>query len=139
MHKPRAVQATEAAECLRLQLQGATVRSIAQELGLKPSTVQNRLTMALTAVIVPGVEELRKREGERLLYLIEKLKAAVDRGDESAIKTTARLSESYRRLYGLNAPEQHQVQIHETTQNDLELQDMIRAAQARATLDTTSA
>jgi hypothetical protein len=136
MHKPRAVQATEAAECLRLQLQGATVRTIAQELSLTPSTVQNRLTMALTAVIVPGVDELRKREGERLLYLIEKLQPAVDRGDESAIKTTARLSESYRRLYGLNAPEQHQVHVHETTQNDLELQDMIRAAHARAALET---
>ncbi|MFB7111738.1 hypothetical protein [Streptomyces sp. NPDC056291] len=134
-NKPRAIQAAEAAQCLELQLSGLTVRSIAKKLGLAPTTVQERLNMAFAAVLLPGVETMRKREGERLLYLIEKLKAAVDRGEESAIKTTARLSESYRRLFGLNAPETHHLQIHEVTQNDLELQEMIREARARAQLD----
>ena len=134
-NKPRAIQAAEAARCLELQLSGLTVRSIAKKMGLAPTTVQERLNMAFAAVILPGVETMRLREGERLLYLIERLKPAVDRGEESAIKTTARLSESYRRLFGLNAPETHQLQIHQVTQNDLELQEMIRDARARAALD----
>ncbi|MCX4504577.1 sigma factor-like helix-turn-helix DNA-binding protein [Streptomyces anulatus] len=134
MNKPKAVQAAEAAECLRLQLSGLTVRAIAQELGLKPTTVQNRLTMALAAVIIPGVETLRTREGERLLHLLDRIQPAVQAGDLDAIKTAARLSESYRRLYGLNAPEQHQHQITETTQMDLAVQELIRNARAKTQL-----
>ncbi|MFJ8935368.1 hypothetical protein ACIRL0_06565 [Streptomyces sp. NPDC102365] len=130
-NKPRAVQAAEAGEALHHQISGLTVRTIAKEMGLSPTTVQERLNMACAAVIVPGVEEMRKREGERLLYLIEQLKSAVDRGEESAIKTTLRLSESYRRLFGLNAPEQHQLHISQTTQQDLELIDLINAERAR--------
>ncbi len=128
---PRAVQAAQAEEALRLQLSGLTVRTIAKQMGLSPTTVQDRLNKACAALIVPGVEEMRKREGERLLYLIEKLKPAVDAGEEAAIKTTLRLSESFRRLMGLNAPEQHQLSISETTQQDLELQDLINAERAK--------
>ncbi|WP_274029462.1 sigma factor-like helix-turn-helix DNA-binding protein [Streptomyces sp. MMBL 11-1] len=133
-NKPKAVIAEEAAECFRLQLSGLTYRGMAKETGLSVATVHKRVRQALTAVIVPAVEELRTREGERLLYLLERLQPAVEAGDLDAIKTAARLSESYRKLMGLNAPEQHSLQIHEVTQNDLELQDMIRAAQAKAQL-----
>jgi AraC-like DNA-binding protein len=130
-NKPRAVQASEAAEALHHQLSGLTVRTIAKKMGLSPTTVQERLNMALAAVVVPGVDEMRKREGERLLYLIEQLKPAVDAGEEAAIKTTLRLSESFRRLMGLNAPEQHQLQISQTTQQDLELIDLINTERAK--------
>lgn len=128
--------AEEAATCLNLQLAGMSIRRIANHTGLSTGTVQNRLTTAYAAILTPGVDEMRAREGERLLYFLDRLQAAVDQGDPNAIRQAVRISESYRRLYGLNAPEQHQVQIHETTQNDLELQEMIRAAQTRAALET---
>lgn len=132
----KAQVAEEAARCLELQLSGMSYRRIAETTGLSLGTIQNRLNTAYAAIVVPGVNEMRTREGERLLLLLDRLQPAVDQGDQNAIRTAMRISESYRRLYGLNAPEQHHVQFHEVTQSDLALQEMIRAARARAALDT---
>ncbi|MBA5222234.1 hypothetical protein H1X69_12485 [Streptomyces griseoaurantiacus] len=110
-------------------------RRIAATTGLSMSTVRNRLNTAYAALITPGVNEMRAREGERLLYLLDRLQGAVEAGDQQAIKTAVRVSESYRRLFGLNAPEQHTVQFHEVTQMDLGVQELIREAHARAALD----
>lgn len=43
-----------------------------------------------------------------------------------------RISESLRNLFGLNAPVRTEVQVTEVTQEDLELQGMIRAAKVKA-------
>ncbi|MCX4232818.1 hypothetical protein [Streptomyces ortus] len=134
-HKPQAVIAEEAVRAYEMQLSGMSVRRIAKELHIAIGTVDKRIKTAIAAVIVPTVEELRTREGDRLLYLLDRLQPAVDRGDVGAIKTAARLSESYRKLFGLNAPEQHTVQLHEVTQIDLGVQEMIRDARARAQLN----
>lgn len=130
-NKTRGVRAVEAARCLELQLSGMSIRRIAETVGLSTGTVQSRIKEALAAVIVPPVEEMRKREGERLLELLDRLQPAVDAGTESAIKLAATLSASYRKLYGLNAPEQHQYQITQTTQEDLAYIDLINEARAR--------
>ena len=130
-NKTKAQVAEEAATCLEMQLSGATVRTIAARLHISTGTVNNRLRTAIAAVIVPPVDEMRRREGERLLHLMSKLEPAVDKGDREALKLSAQLSASYRKLYGLNAPEQHQVQLHQVTQADLELVDLVNEARAR--------
>lgn len=130
-YKPKAVVAEEAARCLEMHLAGATFRTIAQRTGLATGTVQNRIKTALAAVIVPGVEEMRQTEGERLRYLLSKLEPAVEKGDREAIKLSAQLSASYRKLYGLNAPEAHTVQLHQVTQADLELVDLVNEMRAK--------
>ncbi|MGC5565327.1 hypothetical protein ACPYPG_21165 [Streptomyces sp. FR-108] len=130
-HKPQAVIAEEAIRAYEMQLSGMSVRRIAKELHIAIGTVDKRIKTAIAAVVVPTVEELRTREGDRLLHLLDRLQPAVDAGDVGAIKTAARLSESYRKLFGLNAPEQHQLHISQATQQDLELIDLINAERAR--------
>lgn len=131
IHKPRTTRAVEAAQALEYQLSGMSVRMISEKMGIPRATVQERLDSALAAVVVPTVDAMRKREGERLIHLMTKLQPAVDAGDRDAIKLAATLSASYRKLFGLNAPEQHQYQITQTTQEDLAYIDLINEARAR--------
>lgn len=130
-HKPRSIRAAEAARCLEYQLSGMTIRMIAEKTGLSKSVVQSRLDMALASIVVPAVDEMRKREGERLVHLLSKLQPAVDTGDREAIKLAAQLSASYRKLYGLNAPEQHQLLVRQQDSSDIELIDMINTERAK--------
>ncbi|MET9517428.1 hypothetical protein [Streptomyces sp. NPDC002994] len=46
-------------------------------------------------------------------------------------ETRRRISESYRKLFGLDAPARTEVQITEVTQQDIELQELIREAKAK--------
>lgn len=49
----------------------------------------------------------------------------------AAIREMRMLRESFRRLYGIDRPVKVDATIHEVTQQDLELQEMIRDAKAR--------
>ncbi len=55
-----------------------------------------------------------------------------DRKILGAIDRLVRISESRRKLLGMDAPVKTQVDIVETTQEDLELQELLREAKARA-------
>jgi hypothetical protein len=46
-----------------------------------------------------------------------------------------RISESLRKLHGLDAPTRVDATVHETTQQDLELQEMLREAKAKVTAE----
>lgn len=130
-NRSKAQVADEAARCFEMHLAGATIRTIATRMGFSTATVQKRLQTAIAAVVVPGVDEMRNTEGERLRYLLSKLEPAVEKGDREAIKLSAQLSASYRKLYGLNAPEKSVVQLHQVTQADLELVDLVNEARTR--------
>ncbi|MFF2325309.1 MULTISPECIES: hypothetical protein [unclassified Streptomyces] len=94
----------------------------------------NKRVIATQAARAPALTICAPAKGERLPYLLDRLHPAVTEGDREPIKTDDRLSEAYRRLYGLDAPKHHQLQVQKVAQGDLELQDMTHAAQAKTQL-----
>ncbi|MHA6760068.1 helix-turn-helix domain-containing protein [Streptacidiphilus sp. PAMC 29251] len=110
--------AEEIAAVLRLKRGGMTVRQIAAELGLSPTTVQRRLDAGIEATVSPEVEELRVSETARLGALTKALAKGVKAGDVPAISESRRIGESLRRLHGVDAPAVTVVQLEQ--RNDLD-------------------
>jgi hypothetical protein len=52
-----------------------------------------------------------------------------------AVDRALRARESFRRLFGLDQPTKVDATVHEVTQQDLELQEMLREAKARTELE----
>lgn len=75
-------------------------------------------------------EEIRSTSHARLLQLLKALEAGVRAGDPAAIKEARMIDESIRKMYGADGP--LEVNVTQTTQQDLAIQDMISAAKARA-------
>lgn len=71
---------------------------------LSYKTVQKRLNRGLEKLVQPDGEALRKIESERLDYYLTKLESGVESGDKDAINTAIKVSESRRKLLGIDAP-----------------------------------
>lgn len=125
--------AQEQSTCMQLRIDGHTYRAIAEITGIPLSTVHDRITAAITAEVTPKADELRALECARLDGYLARLQSKVAKGDDRAINTAVRISESRRKLLGLDMPARLEatVQHQEVTQQDLELQEMIRAAKAK--------
>jgi len=114
-----------------LRLQGLLPRQIGELLGVSAGRVNEYLRRYVDLVIQPKADELRQIELERYDLYLEKLQPKIERGDDKAINAAVRVSEARRRLLGLDAPVKIDAQVLEVTQQDLELQEMLREAQAR--------
>lgn len=134
----------EANDCMELRVCGLTYRQIAQtmtERGHKMShqTARNRVEWAVNRIITPSVEELRRVEGERLDVAQRALLPKLATGDPAAVQAWTRLSESRRRLFGLDMPIKVDATVTERTQADIALEEMINevkaANAARASVD----
>lgn len=95
-------------KALELRKSGASYRLIGQALGVDVATawddVQAELT-ALRMLTVKVAEDVRTLELERLDRWLAKLEAhGIAAGDPQAINTAIRLSESRRKLLGVDAP-----------------------------------
>lgn len=122
------------AHAARLRAGNLSFREIAEQLGyLDESGARRAVQRALAAVPVDAVEELRALENARLDHLLEKLAAGIDKGDVASIETARKISESRRKLYSADGP--IEVNITQTTQQDLAIQDLISTAKARATAE----
>lgn len=122
---------TRDVQAAHLRAQGWTYQTIGLELGLSRSGAYRAVQRVLTEIQVEAADELRKIEGHRLQQAI---KAAFDvlTADEhtvvttsgkvvkgvrdpaivlSAARTIERLSQSIRRLYGLDAPTKAEVRV----------------------------
>lgn len=130
-----AEQDTQAA---RLRATGMSHAQIARVLGYADESGARRAVQrALAAVPVEAVEELRTLEAARLDHLLERLAGGIDAGDVPAIESARKISESRRRLFGLDGP--IQINMTETTQADLAMQDMLNEARAKAAAERAKA
>lgn len=118
-----AAKAERVAEALKLAQQGKTYRQIGAALDVSVSTAHAYVKDALAAITKPAAEEMRSVEDMRLEMLWEQLvdqlqPRVVEAFDEDGeplrievydeaprvIETARKLSESRRRLWGLDAP-----------------------------------
>lgn len=131
-----ALQATQAEQAFDLRLQGLSSREIARRMSCDPRTVRRMIEEEISSRVVPGVEKLRafrnaeleRMKSEAWVTLLE------HRGTEVGLKAIDRLIQISRRQSALNG-EDSPVRVDLTstlkTDADLELEELIREAQAR--------
>lgn len=122
----RAEADEQAWKCFELRLQGFSLRAIGEKLGINHQTVANRLEKANRAIVLPGVEEMRKVEDERLNKLLTALQPKIEKGDTRSIEVAIKLLERLHKLHGLDRPELHDVTVHQIDERDRELAEMTR-------------
>jgi hypothetical protein len=142
--------------CYQLRLQHYTIRQIAGITGLSIGTVHKRIADEIAETVAPFREQYVAMARERLdntsrlvLDLLERRHYLISEGhvvrmdgtpiedDEFVLKCVDRLLNIEKQrsgVEGTNAPLKvdANVNVTETTQEDLELADMIRTAQAKA-------
>lgn len=125
--------ADEQARCFELKLKGRSVRAIAAEVGMAPSTVQDRLNAAYAELVLPLADEARKLDLERLDAWLAKLEDQLDNGEaaERIVPVLLRVAERRARLLGLDAPERAEMTVA-ALPADQDTADVLAAARARA-------
>lgn len=113
-------------KCYELRLKGLSLRAIGKILGLNHQTVANRLELANRAIVLPGVEEYRKIEDERLDLMWTALIPRIQTGETRAIEQGIRLLERRAKLHGLDRPAELNVTVHEIDERDRELAELTR-------------
>lgn len=124
----------EAWQCFELRLKGMSLRAIGKALGINHQTVANRLEAANRMIVLPGVEEMRKVEDERLNRLLLAMEDRVMTGDPRSVEVYCKLLERLHKLHGLDRPELHDVTVHEVDERDRELAEMAREYIVRSKL-----
>jgi hypothetical protein len=148
-------RSAERSQAYDLRLRGRTIRQVADDMGISPTKVHKLLTEEIRAREDPLIEKVRQFELDRLdgyqqacMYVLDNPGTVVvvpgpggelvqhvivdDRKILGAIDRLVKISESRRKLLGIDAPVKTHVEVTETTQQDLEIQELIREAQARA-------
>lgn len=147
------------AEAARLRSEHWKFQAIADELGYHDASHARQGTRrALRAIVAGPAEKLIAQEAERLDSLYEEALEVLQRDhvtvshgriikdDEgnpipddgpklAAIDRLVKVRESYRKLFGLDRPVKVDATIHQVTQQDLELQEMLREAKAHTSLE----
>jgi hypothetical protein len=147
------------AEAARLHAQGWTYKAIAAELQMgDKSTAIRAVQRAVRAVVQGPATEVLKLHTSRLEWAYGKAveiaeanhtlvsQGKVIRGDDgnplrdhapvlAALREARQTLESFRNMMGLNQPVKVDATVHQVTQQDLELQEMLREAKARTELE----
>lgn len=118
----RTLEATERGrDACRMRVEGMTLSEIGDVLGITPTGVHNLIKQTLSRIPVEAVDELRKYEMEKLdraeqaaLEILRRRHEVVFRGEETGIQDDGpalaaldrllKISESRRRLLGIDAP-----------------------------------
>ena len=101
----------ELQQMLSMRRSGASYTAIARHFGLDRTVVTDKIRAELRNIPKDEATELRTLEALKLDQAEVHLQAGVKAGDPRAITTLVRISESRRRLLGLDMPEQHEVRI----------------------------
>lgn len=118
----------------QLDLAGYSSREIGVKVGLSKTAVCEILHGFRNSPSAAWPkEELRVTAHARLLRLLRALEPGIENHDPASIKEARMLDESIRRLYGTDGP--IQVNVTETTQADLAIQDALSAAKASAAIE----
>jgi DNA-binding CsgD family transcriptional regulator len=128
--------ATRAEQAFDLRLRGLSNREIARQMKVDPKTVRNWIDNEIEARVAPGVAKLRVIMNAELAEMKVQAWAIVAQaaGTELALKGIDRLLQIARReaaLNGADSPVRVEVTSVEKSQADLELEELLREAQAR--------
>lgn len=141
LDRDREARAVRDAEIYRLKVAGLTERAIAERYGLAQSTVHEIIDTGRRDLLTPGAEALRQMEADRLddarraaaavrarvHYVVQGGKVVKDddgqplRDDGPVLKANeqmVRISESWRKLFGLDAPEQLSVSLERRVEEE---------------------
>lgn len=138
---PPAIVAEQKAECYKLQVEGLSIRQIAERTGLSVGTVHNRIASQCEVVAPPleptppGLaEQVRTRHLEQIKAWLIKLNEQINRDQYVArnIEVGTRLLEREAKLLGIDAPERLEATITEVTQEDIALAELVAEAQMQA-------
>lgn len=114
-----------------LRLRGSTYRDIGERLGVSHVTARKWVTEHLAAETLPLVDEVRKQEVDRLTRYLDRLDERVDEGDDKAIGLAIKISESLRKLLGVDVPVVTTVEHVEVSALDLDIRELINAQNAQ--------
>lgn len=131
--KTDAARAQQDATILRLRCAGLSLRAIAERVGLSHQTVANRIEDAIRELLEPAAEEWRALETARLNDLTSAAYrvlggAETDELRLKAIDRLLRLSESRRKLWGLDA--QVPIDVVLSRRTDVEAHAVVAAVEA---------
>lgn len=101
----------ETQQMLRMRTYGASYQAIADHFGIARETAFRRIQTELSSIPREEVTNLRALEAAKLDAAELRLQDAIKEGDVKAINALVRVSESRRKLLGLDLPEQHEVKI----------------------------
>ena len=110
---------------LRMRRAGADYNAIGKHFGINPSTAYQKVRKAIQDMPKEEASELRALEAAKLDFAETHLQTGIKAGDTKSITALVRLSESRRKLLGLDMPEQHEVKI---TREEESLADQLAAA-----------
>ena len=120
-----------------LVLQGMPIRQVAKEVGRAYPVVRGWITDEIEKRIAPKVEQLREIEAARygrLRQIAWKIADDEKRPDKIRLEAIDRLlniSRGYRAMMGLDSPVRVEAVYTEVTQEDMEMAELIREAEAR--------
>jgi transposase len=126
--------ADEQAKCFDLKRMGMSVRAIAAELNMSSATVQRRLQDAYDELVMPVAAEVKKMELERLDSYLLRLEKRLQQGEDPirVVPVAMKVLERRARYLGLDEPEKIDATVHEVSQQDLAIAELVREAQAQA-------
>lgn len=110
-----------------LRLRGSTYREIGAALGVSHVTARKWVTEHLENETLPLVDEVRKQEVDRLTRYLDRLDIRIDEGDDKAIGLAIKISESLRKLLGVDVPVVQTVEHVELSVMDMDIRALIDA------------
>ncbi|GAA3230779.1 hypothetical protein GCM10017691_24050 [Pseudonocardia petroleophila] len=119
------------------RVRGLSYRAISAATNIPLSTVVSWCKKLTAARVQESQEELLAYELERLDLWQSRLEAQAEEGKQVARNTEVllRLSERRAKLLGMDQPERIEATVHEITQEDLAIAELVRDAQAAAALE----
>lgn len=126
------------AQAYDLKLKGWSLRRIGEEIGMSHVTVKNYIDEEVEARTIPLLNEVVKIEIDRYDRYLARLEEAMD--DEKAdvaklVASAVRVSEARRKLLGYDAPQRVEATVHQVSETDVELAEIVREATVRAALE----
>lgn len=106
---------------------GFTYPELAEKYDLSVSTVYGIVQKYLDEAIKPAAEELRQFEIERLEGYRRALQPRIERGEPRAIEVAIKVSESQRKLNGIDASTKIEVE-HTVTDEENRIAELLRKA-----------
>lgn len=110
-------RAEEAMQMLHARRSGASYDAIGRQFGLSSRAVFVKVQKLLSDMPKEEAAELRALESQKLDFAEFSLRAQIKAGNVGAINALVRISESRRRLLGLDMPQQHEVKISREEQS----------------------
>lgn len=110
-------RAEEAMQMLHARRAGASYDAIGRQFGLSSRAVFLKVQKLLQDMPKEEAAELRSLESQKLDFAEFSLRSQIKAGNIGAINAMVRISESRRRLLGLDMPQQHEVKISREEQS----------------------